>query len=186
MRDRWRQLLRRFRRDRRGVAAVEFALILPFLLLLYLGTIEVSSLYTADRRVTTIAGTVGDLVARTNGALSTAVLTDYFAAAKRIMQPYSLTGLEQVVSVVSVADNGTATVTWSRGSTPESTPRAVGTTYPLALGSQMSALARDGFLVVTEVEYPYKPVYGVIIETTITLKRTEYFLPRYGVEVTIS
>ena len=52
--------------DERGVAAVEFALILPFLLLLFLGTIEASSLITVDRRVNVISGTVGDLVARTD------------------------------------------------------------------------------------------------------------------------
>ena len=47
-----------------GVAAVEFALILPFLLVLFVGSIEASSLITVDRRVNVISGTVGDLVAR--------------------------------------------------------------------------------------------------------------------------
>ncbi len=58
------QRIRGFSRDTRGVAAVEFALILPLLLLLYIGSVEATLLYTTDRGVATIASTVADLVAR--------------------------------------------------------------------------------------------------------------------------
>ena len=55
-------LIRRFASDEQGVAAVEFALIMPFLLTLYLGSIEAAALFTADKRVNSISATVGDLV----------------------------------------------------------------------------------------------------------------------------
>src|SRR5690606_26993438 len=73
-----RRRLRRFSHDRRGAAAVEFALVVPLLLLLYLGTVEASALYTVDRRIVTISGTMGDLVARVNGSISQATLDDFF------------------------------------------------------------------------------------------------------------
>lgn len=54
--------LRRFRRNRDGVAAVEFALIVPLLLLLYLGTMEISSGVSLNKRVARVAATTADLV----------------------------------------------------------------------------------------------------------------------------
>jgi Flp pilus assembly protein TadG len=53
---------RRLRRDRRGVAAVEFAMIVPILLLLYLGTMEISSGVSLNKRVARVAVTAADLV----------------------------------------------------------------------------------------------------------------------------
>ena len=56
--------LRRFADDRSATAAVEFALILPFLVLLMLGFIDLTDGVNARRKVTLSASTVSDLVAR--------------------------------------------------------------------------------------------------------------------------
>ena len=48
--------------DERGVSAVEFALLLPLMLTLYLGAVEVSQGIRADRKVTLTARTIVDLV----------------------------------------------------------------------------------------------------------------------------
>src|SRR5215217_2949563 len=117
MRSAWRRLLARLRQlpcvdD--GVAAVEFALILPIMLLVYVGSVEASALITMDRRVQSVAGAVGDLVARSDGSIPAATLTDYFRAAGAIMTPYPPAALRQVVTQVNVAANGTTTVAWSR------------------------------------------------------------------------
>src|SRR5690606_26616325 len=110
-----RRVLRRFFGETRAVAAVEFAIVLPLMLLLYVGAVEVSTLVTADRRVTTVAATVGDLVSRRNGAISTAQLADYFAASETIIAPFTTAGLTQVVSCLRVTADGRASVVWSRG-----------------------------------------------------------------------
>ena len=54
------QRLRRFGAAREAVAAVEFALILPVMLTMYVGSIELSQAFSMDQRVITIAGTTGD------------------------------------------------------------------------------------------------------------------------------
>ena len=59
-------LRRTLGRREEGVAAVEFALIMPFLLLLYFGSMEASALFTADKRVNSISATVGDLDSQWN------------------------------------------------------------------------------------------------------------------------
>jgi Flp pilus assembly protein TadG len=172
--------LRRFAAAQRGVAVVEFALVVPVLLVLYLGSIEASSLYTVDRRITTISSTLGDLVSRADGELEQSDLDDYFDAAAGILIPYSTTGLQQVVSLISVAADGRTSVKWSR--TPAGgTARTIGSTYPLAATAQMNQIARDvGYLVVSETSYAYTPVLGVVIKGPINLYRESFYMPRFA------
>jgi len=180
-------LFRRFVRDGKAVAAVEFALILPLLVTLYFGTVEAASLYTVDRRVATVASTMADLVSREQTCITTAKLTSYFNAATGIMQPYATTALKQVVSFMSVGSTGTVTIKWSQPYGTGAVARTIGVTTALANSTtalQINTLARTkGWLVAAEIQYPYQPLYGVVIKT-INLAHTEYFLPRYEGEIT--
>jgi Flp pilus assembly protein TadG len=174
-------LLRRFGGDREGAAAVEFALILPFLLLLYLGTIEASSLITVDRRVAVISGAVGDLVARWDpdkAAMTGDNLTDFFRASEGIIMPYSTTGLRQVVSFVRVNADGSTEVVWSRGYNG-GTQRTAGRPYP-DIPTNMRNLASGGFIVASETTYPYRPVLGLVFRDELSLYSESFYLPRFG------
>jgi Flp pilus assembly protein TadG len=79
--------IRRFRSDKRGVSAVEFALILPVMLLLYAGTVEISEALSVDRKVNQLSATVGDLVAQ-RMTMNTTEINNIFDAATAIMEPY--------------------------------------------------------------------------------------------------
>ena len=57
-----RDLTKRFRDDMRGIAAIEFALVVPLMLVMYLGTIEISAAVSINRKVSRIASTIADLV----------------------------------------------------------------------------------------------------------------------------
>ena len=177
---------RRFLRDPRGVAAVEFALILPLLVTLYFGTVESASLYAVDRRVATVASAMADLVSREQKCITTAKLESSFNAATGIMQPFSTTGLKQVVSFLQVSSAGTVTVKWSTPYGTGATARALGTTTAIGTATSINTLARTrGWLVAAEIQYPYQPLFGIVIKT-INLGHTEYFLPRYEEEITTS
>lgn len=174
----------KFARDNRAVAAVEFALILPLLVTLYFGTVEAAQLYTVDRRVATVASTMADLVSREQTCITTAKLNSYFNAATGIMQPYSTTTLKQVVSFMSVSSGGTVTIKWSKPYGTGATARNTGTTTAIGTQTQINTLARTkGWLVAAEIQYPYTPLYGVVIKN-INLAHTQYFLPRYEEEIT--
>jgi Flp pilus assembly protein TadG len=178
---RLRAKLSRFKRNERGAAAVEFALILPFLLTLYLGSIEASSLFTVDRRVEVIATTMADLIARWNpneGTIPKATVGDYFKASEGIITPYPTTGLKQVVSFLKVSSTGVATVLWSCGYNG-GTARGTNTIY--TLGTNMKNLSKSGFLVASETSYSYVPVLGMVFTSAINLKNEALFLPRFGV-----
>lgn len=177
------RLLRRFLVQEDGVAAVEFALILPVLLLLYLGSIEASSLFTVDRRVEVISTTMADLVARWNpneGPITQAVLGDYFGAAEGIIVPYDDGALTQVVSLLEVDADGVAQVVWSCGFNG-GTSLDPGDIY--GLGEQMQAISAGGFVVAATTRYPYKPVLGMVFKDAITLENEALFLPRFGEEL---
>jgi len=179
-----RRVLARFRRDERAVAAVEFALIVPFLITLYLGSIEAATLFTVDKRINSISATIGDLVGQwdpDDGEIETADLDNYMDASTGILAPYSTEGIEMIVSLVKVdTDTGDTTVLWSRANSG-TTPKTENDPYPdLAATSQMNILSRGGCVIAAEVTYSYKPLLGVVFKTSITFKHTNYFLPRYG------
>jgi len=179
-------MLRRFRHAERAVAAVEFALILPFLLLLYFGSLEAAALFTVDKRVNSVAATVGDLVSQWDpgeGKLTTGTgskLADYLAAATAIMTPYSASNLEVVVSLVRVRADGSTSILWSRANAM-GTARSVGGSYTdLASDQRMNQVSRGGCVIAAEVSYAYLPLLAQVFTTAITLQHTNYFLPRFG------
>lgn len=190
-----RTLLSRFKRSEEGVAAVEFALITPFLLALYFGSMEASVLFMADKRINSVSATLGDLVSQwdpTDGKIPTAALTTYFAAGPNILSPNDITSpdilspfgtnaLKQVVSLIFVKTDGTTKVLWSKTSGTGAVARTVGKPYaPLDTSSTTDVIARGGCLVVAESSYTYRPLFGQVFTTTFNLAHTNYFIPRFG------
>ncbi len=174
--------LRRFHAAREAVAAVEFELIFPFMLLLYMGSIEISDLIAVDRRVTIVSGTIGDLVARTDGQLEGDDLQDYFNAAEAIIRPYSDNPLTQVVTSVYVDEDGEATVEWSRafnGGTPHDEDDV------LELPAEITTIANNNYVIVSEAGYAYVPILGTVLKQTVNLHRTNFFMPRFGDAITV-
>jgi Flp pilus assembly protein TadG len=182
--------LKRIAGDEQGAAAVEFALILPLLLLLFLGTIEASSLITVDRRVNIVSGTVGDLVARTDPTepLEVADLNDYFEASEGIIFPYEPGDLQQVVTVIVVDDEGNATVHWSCGynggvaldaGDPYTPPASVESYWDVMKFVAQPPPDESGYVVASESRYSYLPLLGMVFTEGLNLHRTSYYLPRY-------
>ncbi|MBI4921178.1 MAG: pilus assembly protein [Devosia nanyangense] len=179
---RFAETIRRFRSEERAVAAVEFALIVPFLMTLYFGSMEASALFTADRRVNTISATMGDLVSQwddDDGAIPAATMTDYFAASQSLIFPMSTTGLKQVITCVQVNADGTTKVIWSRGF-GGGVARTVNATYPLAATTMMNQVARGGYLIASEVYYPYLPLLAQVFTSSVNLYHENLYLPRFG------
>ncbi len=192
-------LIGRFAREERANAATEFALIVPFLITLYFGSLEGGAAFMADKRVNSISSTMGDLVAQwdpdEDGLLTTTASTDtlpsYFLAATGILAPYPTTGIKMVVSLVWVASDGTTKVIWSKSNGTVAAPVAArnqNTAFtPLSTTNspQMNTTARGGCVIASEVSYSYKPLLGVVFNTTLNLSHTNYFIPRYGATNTI-
>ena len=165
------QPIRRFVRDGRAVSAVEFALILPIMITLYFGAVEISDGLMADRKVTAMTSAVGDLVAQA-AVIEDAEMTNIFKAASSIIAPYSADPIKLVVTHVTIDGNGNGIVDWSDGLNKAG--HSPGSTLAIPDG-----LATEGTtLVVAEGSYLYTPVFGQIIASDITLEDTFYLRPR--------
>jgi len=165
---RGRRLVAGFVRDRRGVAAVEFVFIVPLMLALTFGTIEVSSAVAIDRKVTLVARTLSDLVSQ-GSQVKQAELKNFFGLGSAIMTPYPVTPttLTQQISAVSIDASKKATVVWSysgkvsggAASTPTvSTDHPPGTVVTTSIPPGL--LVPNTQLIWSEVKYTYEPVSG--------------------------
>jgi Flp pilus assembly protein TadG len=162
--------------DARGVSAVEFAMMLPLMLTLYLGTVELSQGVGADRKVTLTARTVADLVSQT-ASINNADMTNSLNASAAVMAPFPIGNLKVTVSSVKIDANSKATIEWS--DTLNGVARVVNSTVTLP-----SALViPNTWLVWSEVQYSYKPTIGYVISGTLTLKDQSFMAPRLSASV---
>jgi Flp pilus assembly protein TadG len=178
MLSRYHRWLPRFRRDQRGASAVEFALLLPLLLTLYLGGVEVSQAISIDRKVSLTARTVADLVARSTG-FSQAEMTNILNASTAVSAPYSSTNLKVKISQVYIKADGTSTVDW--GAAKNATKREPGETVPVP--ANLKTPGKDIYLIWAEVEFGYKPTIGYVLTGTVNLNDQIFMRPRLSDKV---
>ena len=169
-----RRPVRRLLRDKRGVSAVEFAMLLPLMITLYLGGVEVSQAVSIDRKVTLVARSLGDLIAQAT-TVSNADMTNILSAATSVVAPFTDTKLKITVSRVDIDANGVAKVVWS--DTKNGTARAVGSTVTLP-AALLPAAGQTASYIWAETQYAYTPTVGYVVTGTMTLKDQIYMRPR--------
>ncbi len=165
---------RRFWRDRKGMSAVEFAFIAPVMLLFYFGTVEISLMLLADRKITTAASTLGDLTARVP-AVSASELDDIFEATRLTMQPHdSADARMRISSIIIDTDDGNKTkVDWSYANS-KWTAHAPGTELTVPAG----LIPAGGSVIFAEVQFDYTGALGFLVTTNATLSDDFYLRPR--------
>jgi Flp pilus assembly protein TadG len=172
--------------DRRGVAAIEFAMIVPIMLLLFFGTVEFSSAVAVDRKVTLIARTLSDVTSQSI-SVANADLSNFFNSGCAIMYPYAgpppctqtNNPMTAVISELYVDPTTLkAKVQWSvgyQGGVAQTVGLApTGVVVPQAL------LVGGTYLILSQVGFTYKPAvaYGLMPNAGITLKDVAYTRPR--------
>jgi Flp pilus assembly protein TadG len=168
-----------------GLAAVEFALILPILVALWFGGVELTQGLSVDRRLNNLASSIGDLVARSK-IVTTADVDTIFDIAPGAMYPYCKTetactaaGLGMRITAVNMNGAGTATVAWSRGqgATAYVTGANMNSVVPAALR------VPDTTIIVSEAYYTYTPAVGYVISGDVDLDDRMFFVPRLSDKV---
>ena len=155
-----------------GLAAVEFAMTLPIMLVLFFGTVEMSNGVAVYRKVTLMAHTLSDLTSQSVEVQSTTDLPNFFAASTGVMAPYSAAPISQTITEIWVNPSGQARVQWSYGSSPL-TP---GTPFP-NLPSNLAVA--NSYVIFSQVGYLYKPAVGYVMPTAgVSLSDFAYTRPR--------
>ena len=107
---------RSFARDSRGMAAIEMAFIMPALLFLYFGLVDLTGLISLNRKISYSSSVVADLVSQNKTTVTSANITDYFNAVELVMSPTPVANVR--VDVYGYYNNGgTITQRWKKSST---------------------------------------------------------------------
>ncbi len=157
--------LRTFRKDDEGVAAVEFALILPIMAMMFIGAVEMSWAVGVDRRVSQVAGATGDLIARVNQNIPQAEVKDIMKIGSYLMYPFEEPPLKITTSIVTsdVNNETITTLRWqcvydaSLPSASQLTCTCPAAPKP-AFTVPSNLMGKNEGLVVSDVQYKYKPL----------------------------
>ncbi|MGE0768295.1 MAG: TadE/TadG family type IV pilus assembly protein [Hyphomicrobiaceae bacterium] len=180
----------RLRSDVRGVAAVEFAMLLPVMFILFVGTVEFGQAIAVDRRVTLSASSTADLIAR---APSEGLTVDQVDAElnilEQLMRPYDASLLTlRIVSVIANSPQGKLEykVDWSRDN-DGGTPYAHDATYDTDDSSDpkhtskipQGLLSNLDSVIIAEATYNYTPlIFSYFLKGPFQFQKTFFAKPR--------
>jgi Flp pilus assembly protein TadG len=175
-----------FRRNCKGIAAIEFALIAPLLLAMYFVTMEVSQAIETSKKVGRVGNMVADLVTQQK-QVDTNTLDDIMKIASTTLMPYNRS--RPTVTVTAIDISGTqATVAWSRklvnGATSAGAAQNSTVTVPASYN------VPGNFLIRVDVQLGYRPVItwtaggkqtlGLTAAfDSINMSETYYYYPRF-------
>lgn len=161
----------RWRASERGTALIEFAIVLPVTLALYLGGFQFSDAIACNRKVTVTARAIADLTSQYS-AVSVSQLDTILGASAQVMAPYSTASVQVRVSQISVDQYYHTTVAWSRAI--NGAARTPGSSFALPASMTIAGVS----LIYAEVSYTYTPTMGFGMVRPVTLSEKIYMVPR--------
>lgn len=174
--DRLSQFLRRFRRDKTGVSAVEFALIAPAMIGLYLGAVEVSLALQIDRKATSAASALADLVAQ-DDVITDSEIAAIMTAGEAILAPFDTGPLQIRITSIYQDSDDDVEVQWSdaQGMSPHSPGGSI-SVPPGVLETNRS-------VIMVEVEYTYHTMFDELGVSHFDISEVFYLRPRRSIVV---
>lgn len=178
--------VRDFVADGRAIAATEFAVIVPLMLVMFFGTVEFSSAVAIDRKVTMIARALSDLTSQST-SLANADMQDTFTASISMIMPYDPTLVNGTLVQIYIDSSSVAKIQWSKSATIASGATQATLTAPpssLAPGTTVTTmipstlLIPSTYLIFSQASYQYTPSVGYVLKSAITLSDVSYTRPR--------
>jgi Flp pilus assembly protein TadG len=170
-------LSRRFFADRRGSSVVEFAVLLPLMLVMYFGSIQVTDAISADRQVTLVASTVAEITSQCN-SVSSNDISNILGAASSVLAPFPVNNATVTLTSVNIDNTGKATVLWSQSLNGTARSGTVTTLIPAGL------LVANTSVIWGEATYSYRPTVGWGLVGTLQMYNQIFLRPRQSTSVT--
>lgn len=174
--------VRRFIASTRAVAAIEFAIIAPMLLVMLIETYDIGNaiaVYMKVRSATfALASITNTYATGTSYGIQAANMSDTMTKVSQVIAPYSATPATFTVSQIKATSASNATVNWSYSL--NGTAHTVGTTWtlPTQLTTTNSCNSYPCYLIYAEVSYTYTPFLFSSFVSTFTLSDNIYVTPR--------
>jgi Flp pilus assembly protein TadG len=165
-------LRRRFHADERGVAAIEFALVVPAVVVIYLVGFEVAEAATVYRKLSDTTVQLANVSSQYT-TMSQNDADNVLQASAQIMTPYPTSNLTIVLYEVTTDSNGNAFTTWHRAYQTNSY-LADGTAVTTPSGFQ----AANTSYILVQSTYQYQPTIGAAFIGPIAMKSQIFMLPR--------
>jgi Flp pilus assembly protein TadG len=176
-------ILRRFTASTRAVAAIEFAMIMPVLLILFLSSFDAGNAIAIYMKVRAATYT---LAAITNqygdgsavSAISNTDMTAITGATGAVLAPYSNTPTVIVISQIKATSASQAVVSWSY--TVNGTALTQGSTFTLPLNFAQNSCngTYPCYVILAAVSYTYTPMFGSFMTGPVILSDSLYATPR--------
>jgi len=158
------QRLLKFSRAKSGLAALEFAIIAPLLMVpLLLGSVDLIDVMGANKRAQNAAASLADVVAR-DTEVSDAEIAGLWRGLEVLMYPNDPGAMEIRLTSVSIINASTARVIWSEAHGGMS-PRQVGST--VSLDSRMMQVGTS--VIMAESVYKYDAPLGFLFQNQVQM-----------------
>jgi Flp pilus assembly protein TadG len=180
-------LARRFIASRRGVAAIEFAIIAPMLLVMLIETYDIGNaiaVYMKVRSATFALASITNTYATGTYGMQTADMSDTMTKVSQVLAPYSSSPGTFTVTQIKATSASNAKVSWSYSL--NGTAYTAGTTWT-KLPSQLKGASNNScnsypcYLIYAEVSYSYTPFLFSTFMSTFTLGDNIYVTPRSSI-----
>jgi len=173
------------RGDARGSILVEFAVVLPVLFVMYVGSFVLLDEFTAGRKVTITTRTITDLTTRYD-IITTAQAKTVLAASAQVLVPYAGENMRARMSELLVTGPTTGRVMWSvvpDAQTSDATMPALASCATVTLPNAMAPVSTH--LVMGEVNITYHPVVGLGAPTDMVLRDRSFMSPRNVISIAL-
>lgn len=178
-----RQPVRRFLRDERGAAAVEFAFLVPLMLANLFGMVEVVELFDANARTQRSAAAASDVISRYPEQISGAQICDVFQGVRIVAQPQRTNDLKARITFITVDSVGRASVRWSEA-IGGLTEQPQNTNVTAEIPASLINVGTSDAIVRAEIELRYQPPILNAVTGPVTFRNVQYRRPRISTDST--
>jgi Flp pilus assembly protein TadG len=171
-------IYRRFIASTRGIAAIEFAMIMPVLTVVFLGSYDGGRAIAVYMKVRSATYTL-DAITNQYTTIQSTDMQAIVGATSVVLAPFSSTPVVVVISQIEIKAGGKATVSWSYSLNGTALAQGSTVTIPAGLvASSNTCGTYPCYLIFGQVSYTYTPLFGFFGSGGITLADSLYVTPR--------